>query len=772
MRIKHIGFKAALATGLALTTAAAADPVTDVARPFDPGDVRLLPGRFEENAERAQAYLLGLDPDRLLSGFRSEAGLKPKAAKYGGWESAGVAGCSLGHYLSACAFAARSSGDTRLNDRVAYVVDQLDECQRANGDGYVSAIPGGKRVFAEVARGDIRSKGFDLNGGWVPWYTMHKVMAGVRDAYVVGGNAKARDVLVQLADWADREVANLTDEQVQRMLLCEQGGMTEVLADVAGITGDGRYLKLAGRFNHHAVIDPLTAGQDRLAGLHANTQIPKVIGAAREYELGGDDALRRVAVHFWDAVVNHHTYATGGNSDGEHFGPPDVLSPYLSDHTTETCNTYNMLKLSRHLFSWTGDPKYADFYERAVVNHILGSQNPKTAQVTYYVPLRSGARRQWQGLTNAFTCCVGSGMENHVRYGDAIYFHDDRTLWVNLFVASTLDWRDAGVRVRMESPFPRPGPVTIAVDPARPTRFTLKVRRPAWATDFAVAVNGRAVDPAGSTPSSYVDLDREWRAGDRVTVDAPYHLRAEPQPDKPDQVAIFDGPVLLAAKVAEADDRPAVLVDASPDLLRSIRPAGDAPLAFRTAGIGRPADLDLAPFYDAWADRYAVYLDRFTPAQWHQAEADYQARHAAEADLRRRTVDVLAIAQMQPERDHDLTGEHTRVGDGQGRKWRDATGDGWFEFTMKVDPACDNDLVCTYWGGESPRRTFDVRVDGKPLARQALDNDHPGQFFDVAYRLPRATATAATVRVRFASVDRSMVGGCFGARVVRVAGGR
>ena len=513
------------------------------------------------------------------------------------------------------------------------------------------------------------------------------------------------------------------------------------------------------------MIDPLAAGQDRLAGLHANTQIPKVIGAAREYELTGDDTFRRVAATFWDAVVHHHSYVTGGNSNGEHFGPPDVLSPYLSDSTTETCNTYNMLKLSRHLFGWTGDVKYADFYERALVNHVLGSQNPKTSQVTYYVPLRPGAKRVWQGLTNAFTCCVGTGMENHVKYGDAVYFHDDRQLWVNLFVASELTWADKGVKVRMDSPFPNPGTVTIGVEPKAPTRFTLKVRRPAWATEFAVSVNGQAVAVAGG-PSSYVDVDREWHAGDRVTVDAPYHLRTESQPDKADQVAIFDGPVLLAGRLVPASDRRTVLVGDAGDLLRSVAPAGDAPLSFRTAGLAKPADVELVPFYDLWNDAYAVYFDQFTPAQWAKAEAEYDARQARDRELRLRTVDELAIGQMQPERDHDLTGEHTRVGDAFGRKWRDATGDGWFAFTLKVDPAHDTDLVCTYWGGETPRRTFDLSVDGKPLARQVLDNDHPGQFFDVTYRLPRP-ATGNEVHVRFAPVDRSMVGGCFGVRTVR-----
>ncbi|MGN6505476.1 MAG: beta-L-arabinofuranosidase domain-containing protein [Tepidisphaeraceae bacterium] len=751
------------------TFVAAADKVQLVARPFDLADVRLLPSRFEENARRAEAYLLSLNADRLLSGFRTEAGLKPKAEKYPGWESGGVCGCVAGHHLSGCSLAFQSTGDNRFRDRVHYMIGELAECQNANGDGYVSAIPDGKRIFAEVAKGEIRSKGFDLNGGWVPWYTTHKVMAGLRDSWLYCGDSQAKEVLVKLADWVDREVQGLSDAQMQKMLLCEQGGMTEVLADVAAITGDAKYLKLSERFNHHAVIDPLAAGEDRLSGLHANTQIPKIVGAAREYELSGDETFRQVAETFWNAVVYHHSYVTGGNSDGEHFGPPDVLSTFLSDNTTETCNTYNMLKLTRHLFSWTGDARYFDFYERALVNHILGSQNPSTGEVTYYVPLRSGAKRQWQSLTNSFTCCVGTGMENHVKYGDSIYFHNDKDLWVNLFIASELDWSDKGVTVRMDSPFPRPGEETLTINAKRPTSFTLKLRRPFWATDFAVSVNGEPVK-ISAQPSSYVDIDRQWKTGDRVRINAPYRLRTESQPDKANEIAIFDGPVLLAEKIAVPQDRKTVLVDDSSELLQSIQPAGEQ-LEFKSTGVGRPQDFELAPFYDAWKDHYAVYFDRFTKAEWKQVQSKYEAEQARQRALEKQTIDFLAIGEMQPERDHNVTGENTRVGEGmEGRKWRDADGNGWFEFTLKVDPKVQNNLLCTYWGGETVKRSFEISVNGKPLAHQVLANDRPGEFFDVSYPLPRElTEAGGTVRIRFYSSEHSTVGGCFGARMIRVS---
>ena len=308
------------------------------ADPFQPSQVRLLPGLFRDAMERDKAYLLSLEPDRLLAWFRKEAGLEPKAQVYGGWESMSIAGHSLGHYLSACSLLYANEKDQQLLERVEYIVDELALCQEKNGNGYVAAIPNGKKVFEEISRGEIRSAGFDLNGCWVPWYTMHKVMAGLRDACLYCGNRKALTVLTKLADWADRTTANLTDEQWQIMLDCEHGGMNEVLADVYALTGDSKYLQLARKFYHRRVLDPLAAKEDRLAGLHANTQIPKVIGAARIHEFTQDDKFKTIALFFWDRVVHYHTYVNGGHGADEYFGPPGRLNDRLHD-TTETCNT-------------------------------------------------------------------------------------------------------------------------------------------------------------------------------------------------------------------------------------------------------------------------------------------------------------------------------------------------------------------------------------------------------------------------------------------------
>ena len=422
----------------------APDRIRREAHPFRLEDVRLLDGPFKAAMTRDAEYLLRLEPDRLLSGFRKEAGLTPKAKAYGGWESMTIAGHSLGHYLSAVALMFASTGDTRFRDRVNYILAELDACQRTNGNGYVAAIPNGKKIFQEVSAGDIRPQPFDLNGGWVPWYTLHKLFAGLLDAHQYLQSTKALDIAAKLGDWADTTLAKLTEEQFQRMLDTEHGGMNEVLAELYARTGNKKYLQLSRRFHHKVVLEPLTRQEDRLQGLHANTQIPKLIGLARRYELTSDEADKTAAEFFWQRVVHHHSYVNGGHSDGERFGPPDKLNNRLSQNTAETCNTYNMLKLTRHLFEWHASASYADYYERALYNHILASQNPDDGMVCYYVPLRAGSRKVYSKPFDSFWCCVGTGMENHAKYGEAIYFHGNNALWVNLLFPSELNWRENG----------------------------------------------------------------------------------------------------------------------------------------------------------------------------------------------------------------------------------------------------------------------------------------------------------------------------------------
>ena len=735
-------------------------------------DVRLLDGPFKNAMMRDAAYLLRLDPDRLLSGFRKEAGLKPKAEAYGGWESMTIAGHSLGHYLSACALMFASTGDTRFRDRVNYIVNELEACQRANGNGYVAAIPNGKKIFQEVSAGDIRVKPFDLNGGWVPWYTLHKLFAGLLDVNRYTQNQTALGIAVKLADWANSTVANLSEEQFQHMLGCEHGGMNEVLAELYARTGNEKYLKLSRRFHHKAVLEPLAHQEDHLQGLHANTQIPKLIGLARRYELTGDEADKTAAEFFWDRVVHHHTYVNGGNSDGERFGAPDKLNNRLSENTSETCNTYNMLKLTRHLFEWHAAVEYADYYERALYNHILASQDPDDGMVCYYIPLKAGSQKEYSKPFDSFWCCVGTGMENHARYGEAIYFHSDDALWVNLFIPSEVTWREKGVTLRQETRYPEDGKVSFTVKAARPVNFTLKLRIPGWASGATITIDGRAQSILAK-PNGYFGIKRTWKAGDRVEVTIPMSLRLEAIPDNPNRVAVFYGPTLLAGELG-AEERsngvsliPALITsDSEPS--KWMKPVADRPVTFRTASVGRPEDVTLYPFYAMHHKRYAVYWDLLTAAQWVERETNYRNELERLKRLEALTIDFVQPGETEVERAHNLQGDRTETGEHSGRKWRHARDGGWLSFDLKVLPDRPVSLVASYWGGETGARNFDILVDGKKIGSQSLQNDKPGEFFDVTYLIPEElTRGKNKITIRFEAQPNNIAGGFFGLRTIR-----
>lgn len=747
------------------------DRIRREAHAFDLADVRLLDGPFKKAMMLDAEYLLRLEPDRLLSWFRKEAGLKPKGEVYGGWESQGVAGHSLGHYLSACAMLFASTGDTRFRDRIIYAVNELELCQRNNGNGYIAAIPNGKKIFSEVAAGDIRSQGFDLNGGWVPWYTLHKLFAGLLDANQYCGNIRALAVAVKLADWADSTLAKLTEDQFQRMLACEHGGMNESLAELYALTGNEKYLKLSRRFHHKAVLDPLVRREDRLQGLHANTQIPKLIGLARRYELTEDTADKTAAEFFWDRVVYHHSYVIGGNSDGEHFGPPDKLNDRLSSNTTEVCNTYNMLKLTRHLFEWKASAAYADYYERALYNHILASQNPDDGMFCYYVPLRAGGRKTYSTPFDSFWCCVGTGMENHTKYGDAIYFHNDDALWVNLFISSQLSWREKGLLLKQETRYPEAETVSLKFSTRRPVTLTLRLRYPGWATrGLSVLVNGRSQN-VDAKPGSFLEIRRTWKSGDRVELTIPMSLSLEALPDNPHRAAVLYGPTVLAGELDDARVEnlilaPALVTENRP-LTEWISPVAGEPLTFSTVGVGRPRDVTLHPFYRMHKSRYAVYWDQFTPQQWVVREADYKAELERARRLEAMTIDFAQPGEMQPERDHNMQGERTDAGEHSGRKWRHARDGGWVSFDLKVPPDEPVSLVCTYWGSETGPRNFDILADGVKIATQSLQNDKPGQFFEVMYAIPEElTRGKIKITVRFQAQPGNTAGGFYGLRII------
>ena len=735
---------------------------------FDLEDVKLLDGPFRQAMKADADWLLSLDCDRLLSWYRKEAGLEPKAEVYGGWESQGIAGHSLGHYLSACGRMYRATGKQEFLRRVNYIVDELAVCQQAGGDGFLGAMPRGREVFAEVSRGDIRSAGFDLNGSWVPWYNLHKLFAGLIDAHELCANEAALQIASRLADWAIDITANLTPDQWQKMLACEYGGMNESLAQLAELTGNDSYMELARKFYHRAILDPLGEQRDDLQGKHANTQIPKVIGLAKIAALTGDEAYLSSAQFFWSTIVENHTYVTGGNSIGEHLGPPAKLNDRLGPSTTETCNTYNMLKLTALLFAKQPVAQYTDYAERALWNHILASQDRDSGRVCYFVPLQAGAKKPFMG-PETFTCCSGSGMENHVRYGEYIYAKTEGELYVNQFISSNLSWKEQDVAIRQTSEFPQAGRVRLEISSPRPRQFSLKLRHPFWAKQgFQVTVNGQPQD-LSSTPSSYATIDRTWRGKDVVEIEMPMKLRTEAMPDNPKRIALFYGPILLAGVMDEVEEEslPVLVTDQRPVEEWISRRDGDD-LVFRTLQAGRPEDFKLAPFFSINEKQYVVYWDVFTESEWRRRQAEYEAERKRLKELEARTVDLFAIGEMQPERDHNVQGEKTSAGEYNGRKFRHAWDGGWFSFDVNLPDQGAADLIATYWGSEEGARTFDVLIEGRKLATQKLHQDRPGKFWDRVYPLPKAVTKGKDIAaIVFKAHQGNYAGGVFGIRVVR-----
>lgn len=595
------------------------------AKPFDLNHVRLLDSAFKENMLRDQAYLLQLDPDRFLHTFRLTAGLPSSAEPYGGWEMPGgeLRGHSFGHYLSACALMYAGTGDERFKERVDYSVAELAKVQAAMPSqgynaGFLSAYP--EEFFDRV---DQR------RSVWAPYYTLHKIIAGLLDAYTQACNRQALTVLEQLADWLDFRISRLTLEQMQIALLNEFGGMNEALANLYAITGSPKHLKLSLAFNDEVVLDKLAEKEDALDRLHANTQIPKAIGTARQYDLTGDQRLQDIAAFLWERVALHRSYAIGGHSDDELFFPITRFDQHLSSVTAETCNTYNMLKLTRHIFSWEPSAQAMDFYERALFNHILGSQDPKTGMMLYFASLRPGHVKVYNTPEHSFWCCTGTGMENHAKYGDSIYFYDDSGLFVNLFIPSELTWDEKGVTVRQETAFPEADTIRLTLKCARPTTLALKIRYPAWAQGFDLSINEQP-QTIPAAPGSYVTIERTWQDGDWIDLRMPMRLWLEQLPAAPNKVAVMYGPIVLAGELGTADmpevynpdyhtreaainrypaPPPPVLVGSAADVLAHIQPVNGQSLTFRTDGIGSPHDVTLIPFYRLHHQRYTVYWE-------------------------------------------------------------------------------------------------------------------------------------------------------------------
>ena len=749
---------------------------------FALGDVKLLDGPFREALLRDQRYLLSLENDRLLHSFRVTAGLPSSARPYGGWEAPEVElrGHSTGHVLTALALMYSVTGDERFKARGEALVAELAKVQQAMPSrgfhpGYLSAYP--EEFFDRV---DARKR------VWAPYYTLHKILAGLLDQYQLCGNQQALEVLLKLADWVRFRVDRLTEAQQQAALGTEFGGMNEVLANLYGVTGNPEHLRIARKFDHRAVFDPLAAGEDRLNGLHANTQIPKAIGAAREYELTGEPRYHDIAAFFWERVAMHRSYVIGGHSDDEGFFPIEQFSRHLGASSTETCNTYNMLKLTRHLFAWEPSAKLMDFYERGLYNHILASQDPRTGMMTYYVPLRPGAFRTYSTPDNSFWCCVGTGLENHARYGESIYFRADRTLYVNLFLASELHWREQGLVLRQETKFPEEEATRLTLKLDQPLKLALKIRYPAWAqSGMALTVNGKK-EAVSDGPGSYVTIDRQWQDGDTVQIRFPMSLRLEAMPDDPKLVALLYGPIVLGADLGTEglDDSqrygpsaprinrikpivvPAFVGDLK-EVTAKVKPVPGAALHFRTHGLGQPQDVSLVPFYSLADRRYNVYWNVYTPEEWKKRKNELATAEARRQQIERGTLDFVEAGESQSERAHNFQGERTTDGDFDGKRWREAR-NGWFSYELKARADRPLTLVCTFRGSEGRRRAFEILIDGEKLASQQLDI-HPGELFDYEYPLPESlTRGKERITVKFQAQPDATAGSLFDVRVAQL----
>lgn len=779
--------------GVTATTAVnqpVADKVTDVARMLPMTAVRLTGGPLKHAQDQNAQYLLALEPDRMLAFYRDRAGLAKKAEPYGGWDGDGrnLTGHIAGHYLSAVSLMYAATGDPRFKQRADYIVSELKVVQDAHGDGYVGAIKSGKEMFQDVARGSIKSSGFDLNGQWSPWYTLHKTYAGLRDAYRHVGNQQALQVEKGFAAWAESIVMKLDDTQTQRMLNTEFGGMAEILADLYAETGERRWLDLSYRFEHRLIMDPFKRGEDTLSGVHGNTTIPKFIASAVRHAYTGNAGDGSAARYFWDRVVGHHTFATGGHGKDEYWREPDMLGRIVDGRTSESCNVYNMLKLTRMLFALNPRIEHAEFHERALFNHVLGSMDPNDGTVCYMVPVgRSDRGKEYNSKFQSFTCCVGSGMESHALHAAGLYYESADRFWINVYAPSTAEWSSAGITLEARTDFPEGENATYRFIAKAPKRFTLALRRPAWAGEgFAVSVNRAAVKNL-TRPGSYIEIRRTWKTGDTVSVKLPKTLRLEPTPDMPRRAAVMWGPLVLAGDLGPQPERgrggrgtpgaapqPApprvetpLLVAAEKPLVDWLKPVPGKPGEFRSEGVGKDRDVDFVPFYRLHHRTYTTYFDFFTPSEYAKRADEIAAERARQRRIEEATIAAVQPGEMQPERDFNQQGENTQPARTDGRPGRQATG--WFSYDLPVDPPRPMALIVTYHRDSRRPRSFQILVDGAKLADVMLDASSEPRFEDVEYRIPSDLVAGKTkITVRFQSVEGGgPVGPLFGVRIIR-----
>ncbi|MBM7540077.1 glycoside hydrolase family 127 protein [Amphibacillus cookii] len=751
--------------------------------------VKLNSGFFQDAQQKGKDYLLALEIDRLIAPCYEALGKEAKAPRYGGWEEMEIAGHSAGHWLSAASMMYQYTHDYKLKEKIEYAVDELAYLQKLDADGYVSGFK--KDCFEEVFTGEFRVEHFSLAGSWVPWYSIHKIFAGLIDAYHFAHVNKAKDVVVTLANWAERGLRHLTNQQFQRMLICEFGGMNEVMADIYQLTDEKRFLQLAERFNHQVILQPLRNQIDDLAGKHANTQIPKVIGVARLYDLTGKEDYRKIAEYFWDRVVYHRSYVIGGNSHAEHFGREDTEP--LGVLTTETCNTYNMLKLTEYLFKWSPDSRYMDYYENALYNHILASQDPDSGMKTYFVSTEPGHFKVYCTPDQSFWCCTGSGMENPARYAKNIFIRQDQSLYINLFIPATITLEDKQLQFTQETRFPYEPVSQLIVNEGSGSPLTLHIRQPYWLIgDSQLRINGERVDY--HLEEGYLVISREWFKGDMITWQLPMALHRYLAKDKPDHQAFLYGPVVLAGKLGR-EQFPETDIVADHQVYNN-HPLIDVPtlvttdpietwlhlkdqsqLLFETAPIAQPGDqtIELIPFYNLHHERYTLYW-RVT------SESDYikgvDKDKQTTKQLREQTIDVVQPGEQQPETEHKIKFENSQTGylNLVDRHWRDARNGGFVSYILTVEPHLSNTLMVTYYGGDTDlfiegvnyQREFNILVEGESIVTEKLKAEQPGVLISHCYPIPeQLTVGKSEVEVRFVAGPEKIAGGLYGVRTLR-----
>lgn len=760
---------------------------------FGVSEVRLTDGIFKDSQETGKTIIKALDVDRLLAPVAYSVGAITDTSRYyGGWEAynyrgykgKGISGHSLGHWMSAAAQMYAVSGDEEIKSKLDYAVAELAKYQKLDGHGYIGGFD--RTGFESALSGTLKVSAFDLNGYWVPWYSLHKIYQGLIDAYELTGSEQALEVVCGFADWAKSVTDPMSDDKFNQMLNCEYGGMNEVMAELYRITGKKDYLDLAVRFTQPSIITPLSQGKDELQGKHANTQIPKVIGAASVFEQNSDRTdYMGAARFFYDTVVNHRSYVIGGNSNYEHFGT--ITEEVLGTQTCETCNTYNMLKLTEHLYSWEHDAAYMDYYEKALFNHILASQDPDSGMKTYFMATKPGHFKVYSTLEDSFWCCVGSGMENPARYTRDIYYKDGDSFYVNQFISSTVEWKEKGLTVSQRTNYPFEDTTVIRIDKGS-ANAAINIRIPSWiASEAEITLNGETVKSAASGEAYYYTIEREWNEGDTVSVRLPMGLHTYTARDSANKVSFMYGPIVLAGELgtenfptadivsdhtsldsAAAVSVPDIIVeDKNPDTF--ITPSDISRLEFTL--VSGNNIIKLAPYFNIHHERYSLYWNLYGENE--EAEKDEFT-----IALDNATIDTVRPNEQQPEVDHAMQTNNSYSGyfDTAARGWRDARGaDGWFSYDMKVNAQDDNYVMALYWGSDGPfseggvsyTRDFSVLVDDTVIGTQILNNNSSGNLIYVYYRIPAELVSGKEkVTVKFASNGAAKAaGGVFEVRI-------